>query len=76
MLTRRTGIRRCHNRSSPGDASPCSVIRFFFYGGDEAIAPSMHRLNKVLVLAAITQGATRSPQTLGEGGFTHDLVRP
>jgi hypothetical protein len=29
-----------------------------------------------LVLAAITQRATRSPQTLGEGGFAHCLVRP
>jgi hypothetical protein len=36
----------------------------------------MHRLNEVLVLAAITQSATRSPQTLGEGGVTHGLVRP
>ena len=76
MLTRRAGMRRRHDRSSPGDARPCGVTRLFFYDCDEAITPSMHRLNEVLVLAAITQGATRSPQTLGEGGFTHCLVRP
>src|SRR2546430_1079205 len=76
MPTRRAGMRRRQDRSSPGDARPGGVTRLFFYDWDEAIAPSMHRLNEVLVLAAITQGATRSPQTLGEGRFTHCLVRP
>ena len=76
MLTRRAGMRRRHDRSNPGDARPGGVTRLFFDDCDEAIAPSMHRLNEVLALAAITQGATHSPQTLGEGGFTHGLVRP
>ena len=75
MLTRRAGMHRRQDRSSPGDARPCSVTRLFFDDCDEAIAPSMHRLNEVLVLAAITQCATRRPQTLSEGGFTHGLVR-
>jgi hypothetical protein len=76
MLTRRAGMHRCHDRSNCGDARHGGVTRLFFYDCDEAIAPPMHRLNAVLVLAAITQGATRSPQALGEGGFTHCLVRP
>ena len=61
MLTRGARMHSRHDRSSPGDARPCGVTRHFFYDCDEAIAPSMHRLNEVLVLAAITQGATHSP---------------
>src|SRR5688500_2650129 len=76
MLARRAGTRSRHDRSNRGGARPCGVKRLSFYGCDKAIAPPMHRFNEVLALTAITQRATHSPQALGEGGFTHCLVRP
>jgi hypothetical protein len=76
MLTRRAGMRHHHIQSNPGDARHSDVASLFFYDCDEAITPPMHRFNKMLALAAIPQSATRSPQPLGEGGFTQCLVRP